>query len=174
MMGLGGVIGLGGNTMCARITKSPVSRIAWVIGLGGVQRTSKLATETIACVSNSQIVLVRSQVAAITGETPATWNHSATSDNIQSKCRPEDIFRGNMFCSFRINQSAIVSILDSGSVSLNFYIQSSEWNIPGKRETFPDDLGNLLGRWLEGFGYMVYFLRRLHFTRYLVVMGVNQ
>src|SRR6266545_4426007 len=117
------------------------------MGLGGVQAMFRSETDTIACASNSQIVLVRSQVAAITGEAPANCRDIATSDSIQNRCRPEDNFRGNMFCSFRINQSAIVSILDIASVSLSFYIQSSEWNIPGKRERFPETLGNLHGRW---------------------------
>jgi hypothetical protein len=30
-------------------------------------------------------------------------------------------------------------------VELDFLHQCSEWNIPGKRETFPDTLENLLG-----------------------------
>jgi hypothetical protein len=31
------------------------------------------------------------------------------------------------------------------SVILNFYIQSSDWTVPGKRGKFPDYLGNFLG-----------------------------
>jgi hypothetical protein len=34
---------------------------------------------------------------------------------------------------------------------LIFCIQSSELNIPGKRERFPDYLGNLSGRWIWRF-----------------------
>ena len=43
-----------------------------------------------------------------------------------------------------LNKGALDKAADA--VCLNFCIESSEWNTPGKRERFPDYLGNLLER----------------------------
>jgi len=79
---------------------APISRTSWVMGLGGVQTTFKSETETVVWVSNSQIVLVRSQVAALTGDTPANWNNSATSGSTQSGADLRIIFVQTYFAPF--------------------------------------------------------------------------